>query len=176
MNRKKIQNKYDQLGGKTYNLRYKDEQLSKYKKIFTRLRLSTNSLILDDGCGTGLLMEKLKGYIVGLDISSKLLKNALNRITEDKHIIQGDSESLPFRPNIFDVVFSLTVIQNLDDPNRVIVEIKRVSKKSSQIYISILKKALEKKDFFRLLKKNGFKDINILDEESLKDWIALIYR
>jgi len=176
VNRKEIKDRYDQLGGKIYNLRYKYEQLSKYNKIFTRLRLSTDSLILDDGCGTGLLMEKLKGYIVGVDISSKLLKNAVNRITEDKHIIQGDSESLPFRTNIFDIVFSLTVIQNLDDPDRAIVEIRRVSKKSSQIYISILKKASEKKDFFRLLKKNGFKEINILDDESLKDWIALIYR
>lgn len=174
MDKRIIKEKYDQLGGELYNLRYGEEQLAKYQKILSYTEIRPDSLILDSGCGTGLLCEMLDGFTVGLDISQELLRNAVNRIGAKKHLIQGDAEFLPLRSDIFDHVFSLTVIQNLDDPTRNLDEINRVKNYSSCLYISILKKASDKDSFLGMIKQIGFKEIKFLDCDSIKDWIALI--
>jgi methionine biosynthesis protein MetW len=100
---------------------------------------SNNSLLLvlpkiksalDVGCGTGELMRflKKKGVkVLGTDISSSALKvakqNGLNVKLADL------DEKLPFKSNSFDACISNQVLMHVFDPEFVILEMKRVSKK-----------------------------------------------
>ena len=63
---------------------------------------------LDVGCGTGILRDVLPdSKIVGLDISTGMLKEARGRLD---HVLAGDAEHLPFRDNSFDaVLFNATI-------------------------------------------------------------------
>lgn len=65
--------------------------------------------ILDAGCGTGGLVEKLIriGTVVGLDISSQALSYAREKSLV---FIQGSVNNLPFRDGSFDVTTSISVL------------------------------------------------------------------
>lgn len=65
--------------------------------------------ILDAGCGTGGLMEKLAsiGRVIGLDRSSHALSYAKET---SRILVQGSVNNLPFRDGSFDVVTSISVL------------------------------------------------------------------
>jgi ubiquinone/menaquinone biosynthesis C-methylase UbiE len=139
--------------------------------LFTFL---TNEVILDHGCGTGLFIELIKNPVVGIDNSSGLLTGALKKVKrkENKYLVQGDVDHLPFRDNIFQKLFSFTVIQNLENPSGTLMEILRVTKGLK--IITVLKKAYDKKDLICLIEKSRLENTKIIDREESKDWLLLI--
>ena len=65
---------------------------------------------LDLGCGTGemlklILQEDTHKELCGIDLSEKMLAVAKSKLPEQVKLILGDSESLPFSDNAFDVVY-----------------------------------------------------------------------
>ena len=76
--KKKIQDLYNVLSGRLYDIRYKEEQLKKFEKILEYQEISSNQIMIDVGCGTGLLSDILNSSVIGLDISSSLLKTAMS--------------------------------------------------------------------------------------------------
>jgi len=82
--------------------------------------------ILDVGCGNGFFtyyFSKL-AYTVGIDYSRYMLStNPCNQL------IQGSALALPFKANSFDLVFCSNLLHHIKDPEMVIREMKRVSKK-----------------------------------------------
>lgn len=114
-----------------------------------------NGNILDAGCGEGdfifhiVKFSKVK-KIIGLDLSEKVIevcaKKAkelnLNKKTE---FVIGSLESLPFKNNYFDSVFSLAVVEHILDVDKVFAEFSRVLKKGGYLVILTLD--------FNLLKK-----------------------
>src|SRR3989344_4102638 len=71
------------------------------------LKSKKNNLILDAGCGTGLLMKKINsfGKIYGIDSSNEALKLAKkNNITKTK---KASVEKIPFKGNYFDAIVSI---------------------------------------------------------------------
>ncbi|MQY83235.1 hypothetical protein GH157_06045, partial [archaeon] len=80
--KREIKDSYDNLGGRLYDLRYGAEQRDKYEAILAEVEVSEREIVLDSGCGTGLLFECLSATAVGLDISSSLLSKALARIRD----------------------------------------------------------------------------------------------
>jgi demethylmenaquinone methyltransferase/2-methoxy-6-polyprenyl-1,4-benzoquinol methylase len=166
---------YDELGGKIYDLRYHDEQLSKYDEILQRLRLSPYEIVLDSGCGTGLLIEKIDGVYVGFDLASNLISSAYQKAQPlaDKHLFQGDAENLPLRDDVFEVLLSFTLIQNLSEPARALSELRRVSRRKGSIGVTALRKTISLGTFNSILVDSGFKSPTILDTNP-HDWIAII--
>ncbi len=82
--------------------------------------------ILDNGCGTGILLEYLRGRnVTGIDLSSKMLL-ATRKITG--RIVRGNSLELPFPNYTFDLVLSRSLIHHLPDKEKGIAEIARVLK------------------------------------------------
>jgi ubiquinone/menaquinone biosynthesis C-methylase UbiE len=126
-----------------YNKRYKEIQFRKYSHIgdiFTR-----SGTTLDVGCGTGLLfclLGEKAGLLVGVDTSRKMLQIASRHMKGEAKgdLIRADAESLPFRENVFATVTSVTVLQNLSEPQKAIGEIARVTISGGRIAISCLKK------------------------------------
>ncbi len=152
-----------------YDTRYIQEQEEKYKQVQHHLGQGKT---LDNGCGTGLQLSKLNDFSVGLDLSSELLKKAIKRVKKTQNLIQGDSENLPFRNNVFEALTSFTVIQNVPHPMDMISESSRVTKPGKVMVFSSLKKAYEKKEFRKL-----FKEFHITEEytsEEINDWIIIL--
>jgi len=166
---------YDVLGGRIYDLRYKAEQAIKYDEIFRNVNNAEDHLVLDDGCGTGLLLRRLRSYAVGVDLSHRLLLEARSRLRGRRkiHLIQGDAEHLPLKGRIFDSVFAVTLIQNTPSPDHVLREIKRVAKKGSDVVVTALKNAFEVEGLEKLIWTSGLQLKRMIQKEGMKDWIAL---
>jgi ubiquinone/menaquinone biosynthesis C-methylase UbiE len=135
----KISEGYDEL--------HKEEQLKKVKIIIKELNIKEEK-VLDVGCGTAFYSNLFKNY-TGLDPSQGMLSQS------KANVIQANAENLPFKNKSFDVVISITAIQNFKDIKKAIEEIKRVSK--NKIAISILKRSKKLKEVQELLK--DFKQI-----------------
>ncbi|HEX3226515.1 MAG TPA: methyltransferase domain-containing protein, partial [Gaiellaceae bacterium] len=60
---------------------------------------------LDVACGTGFLTRHLRGEVVGLDASERMLTLAREQ-APDAEFVAGDALSLPFADRTFDRVFA----------------------------------------------------------------------
>jgi len=102
--------------------------------------LGGDGLVLDNGCGTGILSEMVQGKkIVGMDYSQGMLDRARKRL---KDCIRGDSESLPFRDKSFDAVFARSLLHHLPRPEQGIAEMARVLKDGGRFVIADTHKSI----------------------------------
>lgn len=88
---------------------------------------------LEVGCGTGLIMEKIKGgvrEIRGIDISPNMLARARAR---KLNVIEGSALDMPFQDNTFDVSYSLKVLPHIKEIKKAISEMVRVTKNDGNI-------------------------------------------
>ncbi|MEM2936236.1 MAG: methyltransferase domain-containing protein [Candidatus Bathyarchaeia archaeon] len=177
--RKKLEiiRKYDH-SAKVYDAQYAEEQNAKIKVALSHLNLEEDSLVLDVGCGTGLLFEHLSdavNLLVGLDLSSGILKEAKKRAKRfpKTALIRADADLAPFPNEIFDNVFAITLLQNMPNPLLTLQEMVRMSKASAIIVVTGLKKAYSQNVFIRLLEKAGLEAQIVEIDENLKGYVAL---
>lgn len=86
--------------------------------------------ILDIGCHGGLFTSQIKQKccpksVYGIDVSFAAIKKAIQRIPKG-HFQVADAHNLPFKNNFFDAAFCMEVLEHVDDPQKVMVEMKRV--------------------------------------------------
>ncbi len=96
--------------------------------------------ILDVGCGTGFILEHLTklnntAEYHGIDITDINFSYLKNKgvIT---NIVDLEKESLPYKNNHFDIVFSTEVIEHLSNTDNYLFEINRILKKNGIFIIS----------------------------------------
>jgi ubiquinone/menaquinone biosynthesis C-methylase UbiE len=90
--------------------------------------------VLDIGCGTGQFAARVLGQfpqteVWGLDLSAGMLEQAHRRLQnagERVHLVQGDSENLPFPADSFDVVTCSHSFHHYPNQERVAAEMHRV--------------------------------------------------
>ncbi len=139
-----------------YNELYGKEQDRKWSFIKNRVK----GKVLDVGCGTGIITSKIK-KAVGLDISIEMLKQYRGAK------INGDAHKLPFKNKSFDQCISLTVLQDVEEPVKVLREMKRVGKK---VIFSILNKNWSENMIRELVEEAGITG-ELIEEE--KDYIFI---
>jgi ubiquinone/menaquinone biosynthesis C-methylase UbiE len=78
--------------------------------------------ILDIGCGIGRWSERItlrKASVVGLDFSKQMIRKAKERVKNNKlenvDLVLASTASLPFVPETFDAILSVTVLQHIID-------------------------------------------------------------
>jgi len=72
--------------------------------------------ILDLGCGTGWLSKVLSTnghHVVGIDVSSWLIKNAISSTSQNSLFLVGDCMNLPFKSGTFDAIVGIGVLHHL---------------------------------------------------------------
>ena len=78
-------------------------------------------MVLDVGCGTGVVEERLAPgtvSVVGLDLTEEMLRLAQRKGTPSLgSLCLGDAERLPFRDGSFDVLLSCYVVKYCDAPH-----------------------------------------------------------
>ena len=83
---------------------------------------------LDVACGTGFLTRHLRGDVVGLDASERMLEIARGQAPQAR-FEHGDALSLPFEDNAFDRVFTSYLYCHLetDERERFLAEARRMA-------------------------------------------------
>jgi ubiquinone/menaquinone biosynthesis C-methylase UbiE len=83
---------------------------------------------LDVACGTGFLTRHLRGEVVGLDTSERMLEVAREQVPNAR-FVQGDALVLPFEDGAFERVFASYFYCHLEEPERVrfLAETRRVA-------------------------------------------------
>lgn len=135
---------YDELHG--------EEQERKLTAFLDRVTLKPNSTILDVGCGTGrsiLFFEGMQWH--GIEPSAGLIAHA-NPEAKNR-ILQGRGEDLPYPEGSFDVILSLTALQNYTDPAKGVEEMHRVCKPKGLILLSFIKKTTKRSAFDEIVRK-----------------------
>jgi len=155
-------NYYNQIA-QGYEELHKEEQLKKINLIKNNIKTNKNDLLLDVGCGTGITTKFWNCEKIGIDPAIKLLKRDSGAV-----FINGEAESLPFKDKSFDIVISITAIQNFNDIEKGLREIKRVGK--DKFILSALKKSPKIKKISLLINKI-FKPKEIIEED--KDLIFI---
>jgi demethylmenaquinone methyltransferase/2-methoxy-6-polyprenyl-1,4-benzoquinol methylase len=72
---------------------------------------------LDVACGTGFLTAHLRGDVVGLDQSERMLAVAREQVP-GAQFVQGDALTLPFEDGAFERVFTSYFYCHLEEPER----------------------------------------------------------
>ena len=142
-----------------YDELHEEEQLEKLEIVKSGLRELDISIgpefrILDVGCGTGIstrFWKDTKADRTGIDIAEKLITIAQKKDIEAQYFVES-AEDIPFEDDIFDLVISITAIQNFKDIESSIKEMKRVAKKT--IVLSFLKKSEKEDEIRNIINKN----------------------
>ena len=110
-------------------------------QLIERSGIKKGMQVLDLGCGSGAFTPFIartvgdKGKVYALDIQADMLKQLENKLSrpENKDIkniklIEGNAYELPFDNGSIDLVNMVTVLQEIPDRNKAVLEIKRVLK------------------------------------------------
>lgn len=123
----------------------RESEPSQYQTVAELLDVNEGQEILDVGCGTGGAVHVFgsrvggAGRVVGLDISKTMIDEARRRtagLSLPIEFRQGDAHRLPFPDNSFDRCFALRLLEIIDDPVAVLIEMYRVLRPGGRLYIN----------------------------------------
>lgn len=110
-------------------------------KLIKRSGIKEGMKVLELGCGSGAFTTFVaravgdEGNVFALDIQPKMLEQLKNKLkrTENRDIknivpVEGNAYELLFEDNYFDLVYTITVLQEIPDKINALNEIKRVLK------------------------------------------------
>lgn len=99
--------------------------------IINTTNLKKEALILDVGCGWGRIAYEFisRGYnnLIGIDLTFDLLKSFKQMISSIP-LVNAEAMNLPFKPNRFDLVYAVRVLQYIEEIEPVLKEFARVLK------------------------------------------------
>ena len=135
-----VQIEYDRLAPR-YDRRWSFYVNATVQETIDRLDLQSHERILDLGCGTGTLIERLLNLapeieIVGLDPSAQMLNVARQKLPKSVELQVGSADSIPFPDESFDRVISTSAFHYFRNPARSIQEMKRVLKPNGRLVIT----------------------------------------
>jgi phosphatidylethanolamine/phosphatidyl-N-methylethanolamine N-methyltransferase len=110
-------------------------------RAITHMNIADRDVVLYLGIGTGASLPSYPqhGRIIGVDLSSGMLREARKKIEQRKMthatVFQADALRLPFGDDTFDHVFISHVISVVSDPYRLVQEAQRVARPGARIVI-----------------------------------------
>lgn len=99
-------------------------------------------LILDVGCGNGTFMAafaRASAEVSGLEVNQTLVDIAKDTLKDEDvrgEVFFYDGITFPFPNNSFDYAFSVSTLEHVSDPRRILSEIHRVLKPGGKLYLA----------------------------------------
>ena len=102
-----------------------------YPLLLRQLGEIPHDSVLDVGCGTGAMLERIAerwpgGDFAGVDLSPAMVLAAQEKLGSRAHIQPGDAEALPFPDRRFQSVLCCDSFHHYPDPQAALKEIHRV--------------------------------------------------
>jgi len=157
-------------------------QLQPPQKIIERSGTKEGMTVLDLGCGSGALTIFVaravgdKGKVYALDIQEDMLKQLEkklglpeNRDIKNVELINSSADQLPFEDNSIDLVYIVSVLQEIPGRQKALQEIKRVLRPQGILAISEVLPDIDyflKSTVIKIARQAGF----ILDEAPGNFW------
>nr|MBI4156734.1 class I SAM-dependent methyltransferase [Candidatus Woesearchaeota archaeon] len=97
-----------------------------------------NGRFLDIGCAAGYFLNLARKYgyqVHGVEISKFASEFARKKFKLD--VFNGELENAKFKDNFFDIVVAANVLEHVEDPNKFLLEIKRILKPNGILVIDI---------------------------------------
>lgn len=137
-------------GGYSYHPRFWQPVIPTFQAYYG---LTSNSTILDVGCGKGFMLHDFCQLVPGIkvqgvDISSYAIDHAMDSMKP--FVTAGDARHLPFADHSFDLVISINTVHNLegDELAAALQEIQRVSRGNSFLTVDAYRNEEEKELMF----------------------------
>lgn len=111
------------------------------RETIARLPLSPPDRLLDIGCGTGILLDRIAAIhpaaqLVGMDPVPEMLAAAHRRLSPAIELYDGWAEQLPFADAQFDLVVSCNMFHYIGRPLDALQEIRRVLRPRGRLVIT----------------------------------------
>lgn len=107
-----------------------------------RFEVSSDEIVMDLGCGTGVLTEALlrrlspRGRVIAVDLSDRMLANARARIGDKRVIwLQDDARKIHAASRTVDRVIIFTAWPHFDEQEQVLGEIRRLLRERGKLHI-----------------------------------------
>jgi ubiquinone/menaquinone biosynthesis C-methylase UbiE len=146
--------------------------------LIKRSGIKKDMQVLDLGCGSGAFTPFVaravgeKGKVYALDIQADMLEQLENKLSKPENedirnikVIEGSAYELPFDDGSLDLVYLVTVLQEIPDRNRALHEVNRVLKPGGILAVTELFPDPDypwKSTTIKLCEGNGF----VVDEVS----------
>jgi ubiquinone/menaquinone biosynthesis C-methylase UbiE len=150
------------------------KQILRKETAYIYNELQGSEKILDVGCGIGSFEQRLPTLnIIGLDVSEDMLEEARKR--SDKIFIQGDATDLTFHDAAFDAVFTVTTLEFLEDYQKAVQEIVRVTNPQGKLLVMMLN---PRSEYFREnVRRPGdyFQRIKHTNTTEMREYVSQFY-
>jgi ubiquinone/menaquinone biosynthesis C-methylase UbiE len=115
--------------------------LSMYEGVLNKIHKQPFKSILDVGCGTGAILSTVISeykdiQACGIDLSEKMLEKAVELLGKNVKLVVGDSDSLPWDDDSFDLVICNASFHHYPEPLKVLMEMRRILKSNGRLIIA----------------------------------------
>jgi SAM-dependent methyltransferase len=164
---------------------------------FAGIKQGDSVLDLGSGAGNDCFVARSitgeTGKVTGLDFSEEMLEKAKNNLEKtgfaNMEFVQGDIENIPLPNSTFDVIISNCVLNLVPNKQKAFSEIYRVLKpgghfcisdvvtsgdlpeklrEAAEMYAGCVSGATRKTDYLKIIENQGFSDIKVHKEKSIK--------
>lgn len=131
---------YERLAPR-YEERWKFYVEAAIRETLRRLGARPGDRVMDVGCGTGALLNRVSllvpgARLAGVELSPAMLEIALGRLGGSADLRQGRAEDLPFGEAAFDIVVSTNVFHFIRHPVEALREMSRVLRPSGRLVLT----------------------------------------
>jgi len=115
-------------------------ELARVREVLKLAAVRPSDAVLEIGCEAGNLLAAVPAArrIVGVDISSRALDAARQRLASRAELRQVDAEKpLPFAPGEFDIILCSEMLEHTEDPGAVLRHIRTIATPDTRIVLSV---------------------------------------
>lgn len=106
--------------------------------LIAEANIGANDNVLEVGCGAGHILERITtGKLTGIDISPVQIQRAKARLGSKVTLLEAKGEELPFPDKSFERILCTEVFEHVLEPEKLLIEMKRVLKDDGIISLSI---------------------------------------
>jgi ubiquinone/menaquinone biosynthesis C-methylase UbiE len=138
--KRRVRAEYDALAPH-YERRWSGYIAASMEETLKRVHPIKGERVLDVGCGTGMLLERIvdqypDSEVMGVDLSPAMVAQARRRLPQRVTLEAADAEALPFSTHSFDLVLSVSSFHFWPAPKDALAELRRVLRPGGRLAIT----------------------------------------